>query len=97
MERIYDNNGQYGQVRRGVFIVRGENVALLGEIDVEQEERAEEQKLPGSVSSLTQVPFEEIQKKQQDDIEARKKKERATSKKMSRHGFNLETFTDNLY
>lgn len=97
MERIYDNNGQYGEVRRGVFIVRGENVALLGEIDVEQEERIEEQKLPGSISSLKQVPFEEIQQKQKDDIEARKKKERTTGKKMSSYGFNLESFMDNLY
>lgn len=97
MERIYDNNGRYGEVRRGVFIVRGENVALLGEIDVEKEERIEEQKLPGSISSLTQVPFEEIEQKQREDTEVRKKKEHATGKKMSSYGFNLESFMDNLY
>lgn len=97
VERIYDNKQQYGEIRRGVYIVRGENVALLGEIDVEKEERMEEQGLPGSLSQLTQIPFEEMENTKKAELEEGKKKERITSKKMSAHGFNLESFMDNLY
>lgn len=87
----------YGEQRHGVFIVRGENVALLGEIDVEKEERAEELQLPGSKTSLRQVPFEEVKKIQKDNLEKGKKRERVVMNTMRSHGFNAETYLDNLY
>ena len=31
IERIHVNN-EYGDIKRGIFIIRGENVVLLGEI-----------------------------------------------------------------
>ena len=42
----------YGDIPRGVFVVRGENVVLLGEIDVEKTE-------PKDIG-LTEVSLEEI-------------------------------------
>ena len=46
----------YGDIPRGVFVVRGENVVLLGEIDVEKTE-------PKDIG-LTEVSLEEILEKQ---------------------------------
>ena len=45
----------YGDIPRGVFVVRGENVVLLGEIDVEKTE-------PKDIG-LTEVSLEEILEK----------------------------------
>jgi len=49
IERIHVGS-DYGDIPRGVFIVRGENVALFGEIDEEKESR----------SSLNEVDLEKI-------------------------------------
>lgn len=38
VERIYIGN-KYGEIDRGVFLIRGENVVLCGEIDDEAEEQ----------------------------------------------------------
>ena len=46
----------YGDIPRGVFVVRGENVVLLGEIDAEKTE-------PKDIG-LTEVSLEEILEKQ---------------------------------
>lgn len=46
----------YGDIPRGVFVVRGENVVLLGEIDAEKTE-------PGKLG-LQEVSLEEILEKQ---------------------------------
>ncbi|BFY99053.1 hypothetical protein BsWGS_02093 [Bradybaena similaris] len=69
IERIHVGK-KYGDIPRGIFIIRGENVVLLGEVDVENEN-----KLP-----LEQVNIDtilELQREQQLEREAeleRKKK-----------------------
>ena len=55
IERIHVGQS-YGDIPRGVFIVRGENVVLLGEIDTEKTE-------PGKLG-LMEVSLEEILEKQ---------------------------------
>lgn len=40
VERIY-LEGKYAETERGVLIIRGENLALLGEIDLSKEEEVE--------------------------------------------------------
>ena len=65
IERIHVG-GIYGDIPRGVFIVRGENVVLLGEIDEDKEKETREK--------LKQVSLEEIleaQSKQQAEKEER--------------------------
>lgn len=42
MERIYINNHTFGESSRGVFIVRGENVVFLGELDPDAEDSIED-------------------------------------------------------
>merc|ERR1712150_370135 len=66
MERIHVGN-KYGDIPRGVFVVRGENVVLLGEIDPQREKN----------SSLHQVSVEEILEEQnRDSLEKEEKNKR---------------------
>lgn len=39
VERIYlDDDNSFGQAYRGVFMVRGENVVMMGELDIDKED-----------------------------------------------------------
>lgn len=70
VERIHVGK-KYGDIPRGIFVVRGENVVLLGEIDLEKE----------SDTPLQQVSIEEILEEQrveqQTKLEAEKLKVQA--------------------
>eukprot|EP00069_Balaena_mysticetus_P003609 bmy_16859T0 len=70
VERIHVGK-KYGDIPRGIFVVRGENVVLLGEIDLEKE----------SDTPLQQVSIEEIleeqRAEQQTKLEAEKLKVQA--------------------
>ncbi|WFC94278.1 hypothetical protein MBRA1_000906 [Malassezia brasiliensis] len=45
IERVYLGN-RYGDIFKGLYIIRGENVVLLGEVDLEKEDE-----VPASVAS----------------------------------------------
>ncbi|XP_057370065.1 U6 snRNA-associated Sm-like protein LSm1 [Daphnia carinata] len=75
IERIHVGK-EYGDIPRGVFIVRGENVALLGEIDLEKEER-----IP-----LTQVGVEDILEAQRLEQEEKQAKEKVRMKRLKELG-----------
>ncbi|KAI1721820.1 LSM domain-containing protein [Ditylenchus destructor] len=59
LERIYIGKC-YGDIPRGIFLIRGENVVLAGEIDEDQ-----------PCTSLTQVSLEEILRMQNERAEKR--------------------------
>jgi len=44
VERIHVDS-MYGDIPKGIFVVRGENVVLLGEVDPENEERSDLEKV----------------------------------------------------
>ncbi|KAI8979927.1 hypothetical protein BDB01DRAFT_699131, partial [Pilobolus umbonatus] len=69
IERIYVGNC-YGDIPRGVFLIRGENVVLLGEIDLDKEEQI----------NLRQVPVEEILVAQREELEIKERLEKMRSK-----------------
>ncbi|XP_064403936.1 U6 snRNA-associated Sm-like protein LSm1 [Halichondria panicea] len=69
VERIYVGQ-QYGDIPRGIYLVRGENVALCGEIDALKE----------STQSLVQVSIDDVleaQRKQQEARDNEKKQREA--------------------
>lgn len=80
IERIHVGN-EYGDIPRGVFIIRGENVVLLGEID-----REKEMKLP-----LKEVSVEEILDAQRREQEQRHEKHRLISKALKERGLAVNT------
>ncbi|KAI9480742.1 MAG: LSM1 protein [Benjaminiella poitrasii] len=86
IERIYVGNC-YGDIPRGIFLIRGENVVLLGEIDLEKEEHI----------NLRQVPVEEILVAQREEIEARERLEKIRSKILHDQGFCVDSAQNDLY
>ncbi|KAG5885775.1 hypothetical protein JTB14_031211 [Gonioctena quinquepunctata] len=77
-ERIHVGK-EYGDIPRGVFIVRGENVVLLGEIDASREED-----LP-----LTQVSVDDILDAQRKEQESKQDKQKLLSKALKERGLHL--------
>ncbi|KAG0029474.1 SM-like, degradation of cytoplasmic mRNAs and positively regulates transcription initiation [Podila clonocystis] len=79
IERIYVGDA-YGDIPRGIFIIRGENVVLLGEIDLDKEDG----------SPLREVPVEEILQVQREEMEARVKRDKVKNKFLSEQGFSVD-------
>ncbi|KXN73406.1 U6 snRNA-associated Sm-like protein LSm1 [Conidiobolus coronatus NRRL 28638] len=86
IERVYIGDA-YGDIVRGVYIVRGENVVLMGEIDEDIEED-----LP-----LRKVPIEEILHVQKMDHDMRLKSEKARNKILFSKGFSVDFEKNDFY
>ncbi|KAG1049439.1 hypothetical protein G6F43_008232 [Rhizopus delemar] len=86
IERIYVR-GCYGDIPRGVFLIRGENVVLLGEIDVDKEDQI----------NLRQVSVEEILIAQREELELKEKVEKIKSNALYNQGFCVDTSQNDLY
>ncbi|KAK3986235.1 hypothetical protein QBC44DRAFT_333671 [Cladorrhinum sp. PSN332] len=80
--------GLYADIERGIFLVRGENVLLLGEIDLDKDDDAP----PGyDVADVKLVEELAKQKKQQD-----KAKEKKKVRKLGVEGFEGENLGEML-
>ncbi|KAK0182956.1 hypothetical protein PV327_001036 [Microctonus hyperodae] len=77
IERIHVGK-EYGDIPRGVFIVRGENVVLLGEIDGEREKD-----LP-----LSEVSVDDILDAQRREQELKQDQERLMNKALKERGLS---------
>ncbi|KAL0270371.1 UNVERIFIED_CONTAM: hypothetical protein PYX00_007803 [Menopon gallinae] len=75
IERIHVGK-EYGDISRGIFIVRGENVVLLGEID-----REKEQNLP-----LDEVSVDDILDAQRREQEAKQNQSKHLAKVLQARG-----------
>ncbi|KPP73533.1 U6 snRNA-associated Sm-like protein LSm1-like [Scleropages formosus] len=78
VERIHVGK-KYGDIPRGIFIVRGENVVLLGEIDLEKE----------SETVLQQVSIEEILEEQRSQQQAKQEAEKAKTQALKDRGLSI--------
>lgn len=78
IERIHVGQ-QYGDIPRGVFLVRGENVVLLGEIDPFADEK----------SSLKKVDVDEILEAQRAEQMAKKEQEKVKVKARLERGMHV--------
>ncbi|CAK9800601.1 U6 snRNA-associated Sm-like protein LSm1 [Anthophora plagiata] len=77
IERIHVGK-EYGDIPRGIFIVRGENVVLLGEID-----RDKERDLP-----LTEVSVDDILDAQRREQELKQDQKRLINKALKERGLS---------
>ncbi|KAF9270258.1 Sm-like ribonucleoprotein [Marasmius fiardii PR-910] len=68
VERIYHGNA-FAENWHGLFLIRGENVVLLGEIDLDQEDEV----------PLRQVEYHQLQPYHKGDIEAKKHRDEVKS------------------
>ncbi|XP_054257329.1 U6 snRNA-associated Sm-like protein LSm1 [Macrosteles quadrilineatus] len=78
IERIHVGK-EYGDIPRGVFIIRGENVVLLGEIDSEKEAN-----LP-----LVEVSVDDILDAQRREQEAKQEHDKLLAKSLKERGLRL--------
>ncbi|KAJ5780224.1 hypothetical protein N7457_005384 [Penicillium paradoxum] len=81
VERIYAGQ-MYADVSRGIFIVRGENVLLLGEVDLDREDDIP----PG----LSRAPFEEVFALKKKEEEKRKTGDKKRYDELQALGFEPE-------
>lgn len=86
IERIYVDDC-YGDIDRGIYLVRGENVVLLGEIDTTSEE----------TSALREVSVEEILIAQREEHLKREEQEKLRNKVLLDRGLQPETLFDDIY
>ncbi|KAG6850518.1 hypothetical protein H0H93_012519 [Arthromyces matolae] len=68
VERIYHGNA-FAESWRGLYLIRGENVVLLGEIDLDQEDDI----------SLQQVDWNTLEPYHKSEAEAKKQRDEAKS------------------
>ncbi|KAG8978879.1 SM-like, degradation of cytoplasmic mRNAs and positively regulates transcription initiation [Tulasnella sp. JGI-2019a] len=69
VERLY-HSSTYGDIQRGVFLIRGENVVLMGEVDLDKED----------VLPLQPVDLAQIIPIHREETESRKLREAAKAK-----------------
>lgn len=95
LERIYlpKENEQaperFGEVPRGVFMVRGENVVMLGELDIDRED--------DHLYDMQQIPFEAAEKELKARNKALIKEEGQKAKKLLKQGLVHEFLKLDLY
>ncbi|XP_018912560.1 U6 snRNA-associated Sm-like protein LSm1 isoform X2 [Bemisia tabaci] len=77
IERIYVGS-KYGDIPRGIFIVRGENAVLLGELDQTRD-----------VGLIEQVSVEEILNAQRREQEAKQEKNKVLAKALRERGLSF--------
>jgi len=83
IERIFVND-IYGDIYAGIYVIRGENVVLLGEIDLDKED----DELP-----QRRVTGAQAQEAFTREIEHRKRKERHQNKVLHGMGFSVSDWT----
>ncbi|CDO94757.1 unnamed protein product [Kluyveromyces dobzhanskii CBS 2104] len=90
VERIYiERENKYGECDRGVFMVRGENVVMLGEVDIDKED--------APLRSMERVPFEEAESYKQNADELKFKENTAKGKRLAQLGLSTDFNKGDLY
>jgi len=78
VERIFAREW-YADVPRGLFLVRGENVSILGEIDLDKDEYVPE--------PYREAPVEKVYALKTEEDAERKRSEKSKHKKLAEMGF----------
>lgn len=99
VERIYlnskndnlqiDKPQRYGEINHGVFMIRGENVVMLGELDIDNED--------DHLQQLERIPFDEAERELKELHSERIKEESAKSKKLLSKGLVNDFMRFDLY
>lgn len=80
VERIYIGN-QYGEIDRGVFLIRGENVVLCGEVDED---------VDVDIPGYTKVPVEVILANQAREAEEKSQMDKLKVEALQERGMLLQ-------
>eukprot|EP00051_Salpingoeca_urceolata_P008121 m.103585 g.103585 ORF g.103585 m.103585 type:complete len:137 (+) comp15586_c1_seq1:490-900(+) len=86
VERIYVGDA-YGDIERGIYLIRGENVVMLGEIDAGKE----------AATGLREVTVEEILEAQRTEQLERAEHDKIKSKVLLDRGYQPEALFDDIF
>jgi len=91
IERIYLSD-TFGEKNIGLFLIRGENVVFLGEIDEAKDQMTVN-------SKLKKIPFEQAKKAFKEEQETKELQAKQKKKRMLDHGITIDPYslTDTLY
>ncbi|KAI0463839.1 hypothetical protein LJB42_002846 [Komagataella kurtzmanii] len=83
VERVYIGDDKYAEAPQGVFLIRGENVSLVGEIDLDQQDK--------DLEKRTQIPFPEAQRIRKELVAAKQAKTTKERELMLSKGFEPQS------
>jgi len=89
IERIHVRD-KYGDIDRGVFLIRGENVVLCGEVDFKN----------SKFQNLTQVSQEEILQIQAEELKEKEEKQKILKKAFQERGvpyYSIDSMADDAF
>lgn len=95
LERIYlpressDTPERFAEVPRGVFMVRGENVVMLGELDIDHED--------DHLTTMQQIPFDVAEEEWKDNHTKKIKEEQRKTKSYLQRGLIHDFVKTDLY
>ncbi|EDO18126.1 hypothetical protein Kpol_1031p30 [Vanderwaltozyma polyspora DSM 70294] len=90
VERIYfTEENKYAEEERGVFMVRGENVVMLGEVDIDKEDKP--------LETMERIPFKEAAKTRYNNNEAKFKAETRRGKELAAYGLVYDFHKSDMY
>ncbi|SCW03230.1 LAFE_0G05864g1_1 [Lachancea fermentati] len=90
VERIYfTEENKYAETDRGVFMVRGENVVMLGEVDIDKEDKP--------LEAMERISFDEATAIKQQRDEARFKMETRKGKQLAQYGLIHDFHKSDIY
>ncbi|GMM57626.1 Lsm1 protein [Maudiozyma humilis] len=90
VERIYlPKQGQYAEEDRGIFMIRGENVVMLGEVDIDREDQP--------LEALEQIPFAVAKEAKKNADHAKLVSETGKVKEYARHGLTHDFHKSDMY
>lgn len=79
----------FADIPRGIYLVRGENVLLLGEIDLDKDDH-----IPEPFRRVTEEEAHEMEKRERTD---REKKGQVQAKELQKLGFEIEHVGETLF
>lgn len=85
IERIFVGRA-YGDIERGIYVVRGESIVLMGELD----------EMQSATPGLEQVSVEEILARQHDEVSKRQAHHRLRNKILRDRGLQPEAIFEEM-
>ncbi|GCE97489.1 Sm-like protein [Zygosaccharomyces mellis] len=90
VERIYfTEKNKYAEEYKGLFMVRGENVVMLGEVDIDKEDQP--------LETMERIPFRDALKAKKIYDESRFKQETIKGRQLARYGILYDFHKSDMY
>lgn len=89
-ERIYlPETNEYAEEDKGIYMIRGENVVMLGEVDIDREDQPLEQ--------MKQISFKDAERLKKLNDNERFKMETQNIKEFARYGLTHDFYKSDMY